>query len=298
MLKTTRLALMLGLGVGLAGQAFAQGEPPPEAPAQEPSATRQSDPNEYKRYPGIKSQAELEERRAKLDKKRVELQERRAARLELQLKRMRDRAAQLRNEASSKTNELDREELERRAQRIETKATEMEARRQRGAALAKERQKMGDTSGPRLGREQRTKMRKAQLRRRWGQLLLRPDVIGELRTHAQRTARLKRIRDLARETNHDDIAQRSNALLAKEQQRHLKKMQAFERPEAAETGSAAAPNQPAAVVPTAGQATAPTPGDTPAETPAGAPAPQAPANTAGGAQPAAPTEPKGTEGTP
>src|SRR5688572_6773128 len=118
MLKTTRFALMVGLGVGLATQAFAQAEDPfAVAPADEPPAAKKSDPDEYKRFPGVKSQAELEERRAKLEEKRARLQQRRAERLQKQLTRMRERAVELRNQAASKTNELDREELNRRAQR-------------------------------------------------------------------------------------------------------------------------------------------------------------------------------------
>jgi hypothetical protein len=51
-----------------------------------------------------------------------------------------------------------------------------------------------------------------------------PSVREELRRHAQRTARLKRIRTLANEKREAALVTRADTLLAREQQRHAKKL--------------------------------------------------------------------------
>lgn len=244
MLKTTRLAMGLALGLSAAPPALAQSEP-----AQEAAPAAQE---EYKKYKGIRSQAELEEKRARLEKKRAEMRERRERRMKQQVEKLRQRAERLRRDAAKKDNPIDRDTLEAQAKRIEEKAMTMEERQRRfreasvqaRAAVASD----GETSGPgaTLTREQRSKIRKAQVRRRWGQILGRPEVTEELRTHALRTARLRRVRALAKEQNETELVKRANQVIAKEQQRHLTLMQKFEKGEAAP-----APNEPASLPPKA-----------------------------------------------
>jgi len=261
MRKTSVTALAFALGLGIASSALAQSEtadpaaPSPAAPS--PAAPAPAASQEYLKYKGISSQAELEERRARIAKKREDMRERRERRMSLQIDKLKERANKLRSEASRKTNELDKDSLEREAQRLEQKIGVMQERQQRFAENAQLARASGDRPqsanklDPTLSREQRAKIRKAQMRRRWGQLLGRDEVTAELKVHAERAAKLRRIRALSKEGGKDDLVQRSNKLLALEQQRHLKKMQSFEKEESGATpaapGNPAAPNEPAAV---------------------------------------------------
>jgi hypothetical protein len=289
MRKRTSLALAFALGTGFAGSALAQSEPAASQAGQAPAALSPaaSGSQEYLKYKGIRSQAELIEKRARLEKKRVELRERRERRMQEQIGKLRERASKLRNEASRKTNELDKDSLEREAQRLEQKATAMQDRAQRVAdnqrlaAASGDRPGLGNKLDPSLSRDQRGKIRKAQMRRRWGQLLGRSDVTEELKVHAERAAKLRRIRALAKEASQDELVQRSNRLLAKEQQRHLKRMQGFEK----EESGASAPGDPSE--PAAPNAAAPDPAapNPPAPNP---PAPNEPAAVQAPASPAAP----------
>jgi len=251
MRKRTRTALAFALGLGIASTAFAQSEP--ADPASEPAAPAPTASQEYLKYKGISSQAELEERRARIAKKREEMRERRDRRMAQQIDKLKERANKLRADAASKSNELDKDSLEREAQRLEQKVNVMRERQQRFAENAQLARATGDRPAsqskldPSLTREQRAKIRKAQMRRRWAQVLGREEVTQELKVHAERAARLRRIRALAKESNKEDLVLRSNKLLALEQQRHLKKMQSFEKDESGSTP--AAPNEPAAVQP-------------------------------------------------
>ena len=90
--------------------------------------------------------------------------------------------------------------------------------------------------------------------------------------HAERVARLKRIRSLAMEKGKDDpLAKRAKELLTKEDDRHEQRMKSIQARVAPEAAAAANNTAPAAVAPGAAPSGA-------------APTPAAPANTA----PAAP----------
>lgn len=67
---------------------------------------------------------------------------------------------------------------------------------------------------------QRLERERARLRAFWGPLASNPDVVAELKQHAERRARLRRIRDLAEVEGQDDIAKRAEAALKKEHERH------------------------------------------------------------------------------
>jgi hypothetical protein len=61
----------------------------------------------------------------------------------------------------------------------------------------------------------------------WGSLVDQPAVVAELRTHAERTARLERIQALAKALSKPTIAARAQKALASENVRHQRNMQAL-----------------------------------------------------------------------
>jgi len=71
----------------------------------------------------------------------------------------------------------------------------------------------------------RRKAEQDQTRVRWGALVDQPAVVAELTTHAQRTARLNRIQELAEVEGKPGIAARAGHVLANENARHEKQMQ-------------------------------------------------------------------------
>lgn len=77
----------------------------------------------------------------------------------------------------------------------------------------------------REARRERAKAKKAELKAKWGDLLGRPAVKQELRLHAMRMAKLHRMAKLAKEKGKDDLAKRVDALVAKENARHDKRME-------------------------------------------------------------------------
>ncbi len=76
-------------------------------------------------------------------------------------------------------------------------------------------------------REARKKRRAdhmAEMRAKWGDILKKPGVKEEMRIHARRMSRLRRIEKLAKEAKKDAIVKRVNAAEEKEKARHQKKM--------------------------------------------------------------------------
>jgi len=61
----------------------------------------------------------------------------------------------------------------------------------------------------------------------WGSLVDQPAVVAELRTHAERTARLERIQALAKALSKPTIAARAQKALTSENVRHQRNMQAL-----------------------------------------------------------------------
>jgi hypothetical protein len=61
----------------------------------------------------------------------------------------------------------------------------------------------------------------------WGALVDLPAVVAELRTHAERTARLERIEALAKALGKPGITTRAQRALTSENLRHQKQMQAL-----------------------------------------------------------------------
>jgi hypothetical protein len=163
--------------------------------------------------------------------KKAERLAKRRDRLLKSAERLRGRAAELRKKAASgeappanpnakrppKSYEEQAKKFEEQAKRMEERSKNLEAE---DAARADRPERSPDQI-----RQRRHKIRRAQLNRRWGETLRNPDAVAELRMHAERTARLKRIRTLAQARGKDDpLAQRAGGLLKKEEERHEKRM--------------------------------------------------------------------------
>ena len=71
----------------------------------------------------------------------------------------------------------------------------------------------------------RRKTEQDRTRTRWGALVEQPSVVAELKTHAERTARLGRIQELAEVEGKPAVAARAQRALAAENARHEKQMQ-------------------------------------------------------------------------
>lgn len=232
--KTRRFALTLGLSTAVcvnAGLAFAAGDD--EAAAKKAPRSAQSS---------------AADRASPADESPEDRLAKRRARLEQGAKRLRERAAEMRKKAAA--GETPRaapnakrppRTYEEQAQRLEEQANKME-----------ERAKNLDANDPPPGtdrakgsRERRHRVRRIQLNRRWGDTLKDPEAIAELKLHAERTAKLKRIRNLALKRSKDDpTAERANQLLATEVARHEKHMKELQaKSVAASVGQGSAPEQ-------------------------------------------------------
>jgi hypothetical protein len=191
------------------------------------------------------------------DPEQAERLARRRERLDQGAKRLRDRAAELRKRiANGETvapqppnSKRPPRSLEEQAQRFEEQANRME---QRAKNLDSDTAGGGERT-PEHARQRRHQLRRSHLNRRWGGPTLRdPEAAAELKVHAERVARLKRIRSLAMEKGKDDpLAKRAKELLNREEDRHeqhMKTIQARVAPAAASatTTTAAAPAEPAA----------------------------------------------------
>ena len=117
---------------------------------------------------------------------------------------------------------------EEQAQRLEEQANKMEDRAKNLTVADVTTAPGGDRAG--ASRKKRHQVRRIQLNRRWGDTLKYPEAIAELKLHAERAAKLKRIRTLALKKSKDDpIAERASKLLAQEVARHelhMKELQA------------------------------------------------------------------------
>lgn len=76
-------------------------------------------------------------------------------------------------------------------------------------------------------RKARRQARRAELKEKLGDDIKRPVVKAELRLHARRSARLNRIRVLAKADGKDALVTRVDALIAKEKARHEKRVAAL-----------------------------------------------------------------------
>jgi hypothetical protein len=221
--KTRLLALTLGLSTALcvnAGLAFA-----------DPEDDEATDEN----GPGAATTAEA--RREARSTRPVESPEERLAkrkeRLEQGAKRLRERAEEMRKKAAAGEQPPTSPNAKRpprsyaeQAQRLEEQATKMEERSK--TLTVADAPRSGERSNS--SRQRRHQVRRIQLNRRWGDTLKDPEAIAELKVHAERSAKLKRIRSVAMKRSKDDpAADRATKLLAKEVARHeahMKELQA------------------------------------------------------------------------
>lgn len=160
--------------------------------------------------------------------------QKRKERLGQAAQRLRERAAELRKRAAAgeqpkapANSSKPPRSFEEQAQKFEAQAAKME---ERAKNLTEEDVAERPQRFTGNARERRHQIRKANINRRWGAATLRnPDAIAELKLHAERTARLKRIRSLAMKKSKDDpMAKRATDLMAKEDERHEKAMKAIQ----------------------------------------------------------------------
>ncbi len=114
---------------------------------------------------------------------------------------------------------------ERREERRKRREERREERRKRQAERREERKERRQEARKRW-RERRRAARREFIRK-WGRIYKRPAVRAELRTHAYRVARLRRLRVLAQEADRQDQVQRADKLLAQEQARHHARLKAL-----------------------------------------------------------------------
>jgi hypothetical protein len=214
--KTRRFALTLSLSTALcvnAGLAFAQAKD--EAADKEPGAASTA--------------AESHGRSSRADESPEERLARRRERLEQGAQRLRERAAEMRKKAAAGETPAASPNAKRppksyaeQAQRLEDQATKME---ERSKTLDSADSVAGGGDRATSARDRRHRVRRIQLNRRWGDALKDPEAVAELKLHAERAAKLKRIRTLAMKKSKDNPAvERSTKLLAKEVARHEKHM--------------------------------------------------------------------------
>jgi dTMP kinase len=191
----------------------------------------------------------------------------RKERLEQGAQRLRERAAELRKriangetvEAPSPNSKRPPRSLEEQAARFEEQAKRMDERAKNlDSASAGGAGGTGERS-PELARQRRHQMRKSHINRRWGGATLRDaEAQAELKLHAERVAKLKRIRSLAMDKGKDDpLAKRAKDLMSKEEERHEAHMKAIQA-RVAPAAAAAAAAAPGATTPAS---TAPTPAE-------------------------------------
>lgn len=209
------------------------------------------------------------------DPEQADRMAKRKERLTQGAQRLRDRAAELRKRiAKGETAEPPAPNSKRPPRSLEDQAARFEEQANRMAERAKNLETESAPGGersPEFAKQRRHQLRRSHLNRRWGGATLRDaEAAAELKVHAERVAKLKRIRGLAMEKSKDDpMAKRAKDLLSKEEDRfeqHMKLIQARVAPAAA---AAAAGDAPA--VDTSAAAAATPPGAAPAQ-PASPPA--------------------------
>lgn len=159
--------------------------------------------------------------------RKAERRANRRQRLEQGAKRLRERAAELRKKAANgetppANGKRQPRSYEEQAKRLEGQAEKMEERAKTADDTAADPAKRRN---PAEARQRRHRVRRGHLNRRWGTTLRNPAAIEELKLHAERAAKLKRIRSLALKKGKDDPAvKRATELLSKETERHEKRM--------------------------------------------------------------------------
>jgi hypothetical protein len=257
--KTRLLALTLSLSTALcvnAGLAFAD-------PEDDDETTDVKDP----KAATTAAETRRESRSARADESPEERLAKRKERLAQGAQRLRERASEMRKKAAAGEQPATSPNAKRpprsfaeQAQRLEEQANRMEERAKNLTAADAPRPSDRSASS----RQRRHQVRRIQLNRRWGDTLKDPEAIAELKVHAERSAKIKRIRTLAmKRSKEDPTAERAGKVLAKEVARHEARMKELQA-----KSVAASVNTPAAAVEAA-----------PASAPAANPGAAAPSST-------------------
>jgi hypothetical protein len=220
--KTRRFALMLGLSAAVCVDTTAALADPSanEAAGNNSSTVEGTESAETRREARGRTPEEAAARRAERHANRRE-------RLEQGAKRLRERAAEMRKKAASGetppvNGKRQPRSYEEQAQRLEGQAAKME---ERAKNVDSDEARGGRDKDPASARQRRHQVRRGHLNRRWGATLRDPAAVEELKVHAERAAKLKRIRSLALKKSKDDpTAKRATELLTKETERHEKRM--------------------------------------------------------------------------
>lgn len=235
--KTRRFALMLGLSTAIcmeSGLSLAQSDDD-NTEENGRSAAEPGTPEARRVARGASPEDTTARQAERLEKRRERLQQ--------GAKRLRERAAELRKKAANgetapvpANSKRPPRSFEEQAQRLEDQANKMEERSKNLDAEDGVSSRRVERTG--TARQRRHQVRRGQLNRRWGETLRNPDAIAELKVHAERTAKLKRIRIIALKKSKDDPAvERATKLLAKEEARHEKRMRELQ----GQSAAAAAP---------------------------------------------------------
>lgn len=92
-------------------------------------------------------------------------------------------------------------------------------------AIAEEKKELKQAEKElREARKKRREEHLAEMRAKWGEILKKPGVKEEMRVHARRMSRLRRIEKIARDAKKEAVVKRATALQEKEKARHQKKM--------------------------------------------------------------------------
>jgi TolA-binding protein len=129
-------------------------------------------------------------------------------------KERQERREERREERQEQRQERKDERNERREERQEHREERQERREERQERREERRD----------DRQERRQARREELRKRWGDLVQRPEARAELRVHARRMARLHRIRALAQQAGKTEVVERADKLIAKERERHQRAM--------------------------------------------------------------------------
>jgi hypothetical protein len=147
---------------------------------------------------------------------------------------MKEKAAERREERREKREEKREEAKEKVAEKREEAAEKREERQEERAErrdeLKEEWKKKRDEW--RDKRKERREARRAELEKKWGDLTKSAAARAEMRIHAQRVARIERIAFIAEANEKADLATKAKELLAKENERHQKRMETLSKEKA------------------------------------------------------------------
>lgn len=140
-------------------------------------------------------------------------------------------------EVAKEKKEAVKEHAENVKEKVKEKVEDVKEARERHEANERGEEAKEEAKENRGDRAERRKHRVEELRKMWGDSLSVPAVREEIKVHARRMARLRRMKELAVEEKKTKLVERIDALITKEEDRHKKHMETLKsRP--AEPGGA------------------------------------------------------------